>query len=609
MSGEQSTLNRSTVAGGVLGTARAAAHYWVLAISLLLTVFSAVALDRAIYDRDWLRFRNLVQSTQDSIQDRLDTYIALLLATRGFVAAKPDLDEEDFHRYVEHLELERRYPGIQGIGFSARVVADDLPEFERKARGARPEFGVWPRDPRPEYHVIRLIEPMNRRNLAALGFDGFSEPTRRAAMQRAWDSGAPSASRKVMLVQEIDPAKQAGFLIYVPLYDDVQPGGTLDRRKALRGFVYGAFRSGDLLSGLLSNEREPRVTFEVYDGLELRADALMYRAVFATPGGRDWGRFHTTSHVVEAGEAWTLVFNSTPWFERQSNRHLVPALAGVGLLTSWILFFVTRSQVRARAQSVLSEAAVEAERNNLRTLTADLQRAVRVRDDFLSIAGHELKTPLAALSLQVQGLERQAEKGAFGEAGRLLERLQKATRHVGRLESLVGELLDVSRIAAGRLTLQLEELDLGALAGEIVERFAEQAARSGSVLSLHVVAPVIGVWDRVRLDQVITNLVGNAIKYGAGGPVELVVGPEADRAKLAVRDQGIGIASEDRERIFGRFERAASERHYGGLGLGLWISRQIVEALGGRIGFVSELGKGSVFTVELPFEAPAPSRQ
>ena len=148
-------------------------------------------------------------------------------------------------------------------------------------------------------------------------------------------------------------------------------------------------------------------------------------------------------------------------------------------------------------------------------------------------------------------------------------------------------------------------MDLAELARDVVARFHEQLERAGCDLRLTAEEPTRGSWDRALLDQVLTNLISNAIKFGAGAPIDVVVEPRRGSARLTVRDRGIGIATEDVRRIFGRFERAVSARHYGGLGLGLFVSRQIVEAHGGRIAVESRAGEGSTFTVELPWSAPS----
>ncbi|WP_305071213.1 ATP-binding protein [Myxococcus sp. RHSTA-1-4] len=237
-------------------------------------------------------------------------------------------------------------------------------------------------------------------------------------------------------------------------------------------------------------------------------------------------------------------------------------------------------------------------------LLREAREAVRLRDEFLGIASHELKTPLTPLHLKVQLLHKQVEllaaNGQPVSAERVSETLEVVQRQVRKLTSLVDNLLDVSRITAGRLKLELEEMDLASVAAEILYRFAPSAAQIHCSLELHAPLPVVGRWDRLRLEQVVTNLVSNALKYGAGKPVCVTVEAEGRTARLTVKDGGIGISAEDLPRIFERFERAVSDRHYGGLGLGLYITRQIVEAFGGTVSATSEPGLGSTFVLELP---------
>jgi signal transduction histidine kinase len=168
------------------------------------------------------------------------------------------------------------------------------------------------------------------------------------------------------------------------------------------------------------------------------------------------------------------------------------------------------------------------------------------------------------------------------------------------LTGLINNLLDISRITAGRLDLELEPVDLAAVVRDSAARAREEIARASCTVQVEAPGPCMGQWDRMRVEQVVTNLLSNALKYGAGHPIEVSVAGDDGWARLTIRDHGIGIPPEDQARIFERFERAVSDRHYGGLGLGLWIVRQIVDALGGMIEVESESGKGSLFTINLP---------
>jgi PAS domain S-box-containing protein len=235
----------------------------------------------------------------------------------------------------------------------------------------------------------------------------------------------------------------------------------------------------------------------------------------------------------------------------------------------------------------------------LKQVQGELEEAVRVRQDFLSVAGHELKTPLTSILLNARSLEKALDTPQTDR--RLADRWQGLQRQIARLTGLVDRLLDVSRIGAGKLTLDLETLDLAAVARDVASRFP--GTESGQI-TIDAPDAIAGRWDRLRLEQVITNLLSNAVTYGEGRPITITARRGKIRgeirAEILVRDQGIGIAPEALSRIFERFERAASGRNYGGLGLGLWIVRQLVEAMDGSIAVESTVGRGSTFTVHLP---------
>jgi len=242
----------------------------------------------------------------------------------------------------------------------------------------------------------------------------------------------------------------------------------------------------------------------------------------------------------------------------------------------------------------------KAHREELERLYREAREAAQVREEFLSVAGHEMRTPLTSLQFLLHTIQKRIESGLPEKA---VEGLVRGRAQGERLSALTEDLLDVTRITSGRLTLDREEVDLAALADEVAEEQRESAARSGSELRLEAPSPVPGLWDRSRLEQVVTNLLSNAVKFGGGQPVTIRVEAAADRATLTVRDEGIGISLADQARIFERFERAVSKQSYGGLGLGLWITRQIVAAHGGRILVESQPGQGSTFRVELPRKA------
>jgi signal transduction histidine kinase len=245
----------------------------------------------------------------------------------------------------------------------------------------------------------------------------------------------------------------------------------------------------------------------------------------------------------------------------------------------------------AQAAISLENAALLGQERAART---EALEAVRVRDEFLSIASHELNTPLSGLTLSVQTLR---ELGAVvgTEGPRLIELID---RQSVRLTRLVNDLLDATRLQQKQLALELEPTDLAALVRDVMARLAPQLERAHCPLTL-TLAPVTVNADRGRLEQVLSNLLSNAMKFGAGQPITVGVERRDDRARLTVSDHGMGIDPARHARIFERFERGVSSKHYGGLGLGLYICRQIVEVHGGTISVDSHQGAGATFTVEL----------
>ena len=278
-----------------------------------------------------------------------------------------------------------------------------------------------------------------------------------------------------------------------------------------------------------------------------------------------------------------------------------PPLSGNDVIFLEAIANVIASAVaRNRMEEQLRVAEREAFEERGRTQQA--QDALRERDEFISVAAHELRTPLTALQLKLQGLER----GLVGDADKKTERLEGAVRQTERLARLIDRLLDVSRIAQGRLELSPEELDLSTLVRQVADDFRDPAANARVALELQLPEKAEGTWDRLRIEQILVNLLSNAVKYGAGKPVIVKVEVKDDVVRLTIADRGIGIASQDVNRIFGRFQRAAPTRHYGGMGLGLYITRHIVEAHQGTISVDSAAGEGATFVVELPrFAVPS----
>jgi two-component system OmpR family sensor kinase len=256
-----------------------------------------------------------------------------------------------------------------------------------------------------------------------------------------------------------------------------------------------------------------------------------------------------------------------------------------------------------------SDSAVRREDvvSQLQRRNAELVEAVSARDRFIAVAAHELRNPMTSLYLRVQQLGRFVQSPDAHDHRRLVKELKRLDRLMEHYVKRATVLLDVSRIAAGKgVVLKPVVVDFSALLRDVVEDLRPAANHSGSALELRIADDVRGKWDRLAIGQIVENILSNAIKFGAGKPIEISLTADAETASLRVMDHGIGISRLDQTRIFERFERARGARQYGGFGVGLWLVRELVDAMGGHIDIVSAPGAGSAFTIVLPLAPTVP---
>jgi signal transduction histidine kinase len=643
----------------------------VLAACLVSTAALTWHTGRSVMALERERFTSAAVNTTDRIAARIDIYLALLRGARALFASQSDkVDLKEFANYVQSLRVRERYPGIQAIGFTRR----EGPE---------------------EYRVVH-IEPLDARNMAALGADPFGEPRRREAMEKARDGGSAVMSAAITLKQEIDEHKQKGFIIYAPVYRGGRvPPTVTERRAQLQGFVYAAFRAGDLFSGIFGRDTSPDVALRIVD----QGDSL-----FSTPTTHKTRLMHTERLEI-ADHAWTLeMWPSHPEaFTASSERTLVVVIGLLGFLISIAIFLISRYQVRARGAAeheelrtreevrvsetlrrVGTSLAAELERDKLVQLVTDeataltgaqvgrfefgpppdappppfdnlssylavpvvsrqgevlgglyfghsakghftaqherllsgiaaqaaialdnarlyteVRDADRRKDEFLALLAHELRNPLAPVLTAVHLMEQKAP------AGSLARERDVVTRQVRHMSRMIDDLLDLSRISRGKIDLKKDTVDMVAATSaalDIARPLAEQ--RRHRLVHLAPAGPIWVQGDPLRIEQILTNLMTNAVKYtDPGGTITLALRTADSAVQVAVRDTGIGIAPSELSRIFEPFVQGDRklDRAQGGLGIGLSLVKSLTEMQGGSVAVSSDgKGKGAEFIVSLP---------
>ncbi len=342
----------------------------VLAVSLILTVLAWYVSNAYVHTRAFDRFEFEVEEAQIAIVKRMQEYEQVLRGGVGLFNTDNLVTRKKWRTYVDTLEIERNWPGIQGVGFSKWLKPSEKEVVIAQVRAeGYPDFDIKPAGPRDIYTTILYLEPLSGRNLRAFGFDMFSEPTRRAAMAHARDSGEATVSGRVTLVQETSKAVQAGFLMYLPVYRESAPLATMEeRRAALLGFVYSPFRVNDLLAGILPHGTA-NLHFNIYDGEQIIPDNLLFdNESEKEGGGSSIGLFSATRQIQLPHRNWTASFTSTPQFDAEMNSAQPQIIAVAGIAVDLLLFAIiwALSRQKRRVQVLTDSWKTEMQRSQSR---------------------------------------------------------------------------------------------------------------------------------------------------------------------------------------------------------------------------------------------------
>ena len=583
----------------------------VLVVSLALTIGITFGFYRSAKNKDLLRFNNEVLRVQLVIENKVNLYLALLKGGRGFVESAKELTRENFANYVKSLELDKNYIGVQGIGYNKIVLPDEREALLKRMKAeGYVDFKIFPEGERDLYQAIIYIEPFNERNEKAIGFDMSTEANRREALERARDSEQAAATAKVILIQENENDKQAGFLIYLPIYKNGELPTVEARKTNLKGYIYSPFRAGDFLNEVQKSASAADLSISIYDG-EAEAEHLLAHTEPKPENNftdQINGQYSKQEELNVGGRKWLINYHTLPDFAEQSSLGWTPLIFLSGLVSSFLLFGMTywEASARVKLQNITADL-LELERQkqvlleNEHKARVSAEQANKTKDEFIAVVSHELRTPLNAIAGWTKILRTD---GVVDKTKNLA--LDKIEKNLRSQTELVEELLDFSNIISGNVTIEDEKVDFSKVFEETFQAVEASAHEKGiefvkdNQLNNQY---ILGNADKIRL--VVHNLLANAVKFThAGGKVETFISNHNGNLEMIIKDNGSGISPDYLPHIFDKFHQADNSitRTHGGLGLGLAITFHLVQLHKGTIEATSEgLGKGSTFTLKIPF--------
>jgi two-component system, OmpR family, sensor kinase len=562
-------------------------YYPAFIVLITLLAFSYFAYYQArvsaVEKRERL-FDARVKDVTNAINLRILDYVQILRGCQGLFYGSDSITATDWKVYVENLDINGIYPGIQGIGYAPYLPAKDKPKLEKNLRKSGfPGYSIRSSLKNQYITPIIYLEPLTKRNLRAFGYDMYDNEARRKAMDRAILTGKASMTGKLTLVQETHTGVQPGFLLYMPVYKNPAAiADTEQRKNNIKGFVYYPFRAYDLIKTI--SRRNKDVHLKIYDSrleqnsLLFDSDSLSNQGINASANR---GEFVKLVKMNVAGRPWNLVISSTDRLASSIETNQPMMIFMFGIILS-VFFFIMIYNIIKRNNQIRLELEVTKELDNK-------------KDEFIGIASHELKTPLTSIKAYMQLLER----SQLRDMERTL--VVKANSNINKLNNLIGDLLDVSKVQSGQLILNIAPFELNRMIRESVDN-VQHMYSSHKLVILNEIPDITLKGDILRLEQAMNNLLLNAIKYSPGvDSVYINTQLLPNHVRIEIIDKGIGIAEENQERIFDRFYRAKElSPVISGLGMGLFISQEIIKRHHGTIGVESEFGKGSTFYIILP---------
>jgi len=576
-------------------------------IGLLATIVSFLGVRGTEDDAIGLRFNNQAQLIRISIVARIHAYEQVLRGGIGLFRASDSVKRDEWQAYFTGLDIDRHYPGIQGIGFAQILTPDEIEPFAGSIRAEGfPDFKVWPESDREMRSAIKFLEPFDERNQRAFGYDMLTEPTRYTAASQAIDTGLATMTGKVTLVQETDADVQAGFLTYLPLYRKGAPLTTTEQRRAAAfGFVYSPFRMNNFMQGLLNLETSEQFKLEIFDGNASTETALMYRSSTLESLPQLRSTPLQQSFLLDlSNHRWTMVVTARPEFRNASDHSSSHIILASGLLLTLLAVIIHRT-LRSTESKALDLATrmtseLRSSEQQVIELVSTLEKRVTERTESLVAINKELE----AFSYSVSHDLRAPLRSVHGFATALSEDysdkldatgigyLKRVTGAADRMDRLIDDLLGLSRVS--RAPLNREPVDVSKIAAVVLEGLDRDTHEHP--VKWIIQPGMVTYGDRAMVESVLQNLLENAWKYSSKNPqpmIEVTLSEEEQVSYFLVKDNGIGFDQKYAEKVFQPFQRLHDDSVYEGSGIGLSTVRRIVQRHGGKIWIETTVAVGT----------------
>jgi signal transduction histidine kinase len=573
---------------------------YVLIAGLLLSFLLTFTTYRNVERQASEEFTSVSNEIALRVEARLEAHVLILRAGAAFFAVSDTVTRIQWREFIERTEVHEILPGIQGVGFSYIIPEDRLEQhIEQVRKEGFPDYTVTPSYERDIYTSILYLEPFTGRNLRAFGYDMFSQPVRRKAMEMARDYNLPMLSGRVELVQETGEDEQSGTLMYYPLYRKNMPVETIeDRRAAIYGWVYSPYRMRDLMQGILGRwddiEKDTRIHLQVYD------DSLSDSSILF-----DSQRFNSVTRqaLLERKLTLPVEFNGKKWFLHLTQPRELFFLKGDVLIVfiSSILISILLYLLSLSFQKVSNRSRQIKEQNE------ELQKLNATKDKFFSIIAHDLKSPFNAIIGFSRILIDQVRKKEYESVSRYAEIIHQSSNAA---MSLLMNLMEWSQSQTGRMEYNPEYFDIVELINEVELLFNDVAKQKDLEITNEMPQHVPAYADYAMIGTVMRNLISNAIKFTQpGGRIVVSVQEKSEKLLVSVSDNGIGIPAEKMDKLFqiDKTYSTSGTQNEKGTGLGLILCKEFVDRNGGEIWVESKLADkhqnragGSVFYFTVP---------